>query len=687
GEYINTTMTQSDINTTFATWQNLTLDFNAYADDIILSFQIANTSANVDNYIEIDYNYSFTTENSNIDVYAGDENEDGEWENNNYILTPKGNAAGATANYETFTLKFKVINKEVDVKKNTNVQIVISLKLIHPQEKEVEYYEDEDYYYDDNFHYWNLDQENNTVSAQIFSTQEQVVVPQIITYDGYNYVVNNLYWDEISGDGSCDNLQSIVTHNGITSIGAECNGEKEIDFKIPYSVIDLYFSWLGCDIVIPNSVKNITLYQCELITRVDLPIDVKGFNFENCSSLKYVTIPEGVEIIPAYAFSGCAIEEIILSESLTSIGYGAFYACNLNNIYIPKNVEHIEAEAFSNNLNLVSIVVDKQNQTYDSRENCNAIIETSTNALICACNNTLIPDSVIIIGEFAFSCVDASEITIPENIEMIYAYAFSWMNNLTTINFNAIDCEVINGEESVVFDSSGVEGGVILNIGNKVENIPSNIGFPTLKEINFGNNVKSVGENAINNGDYVTNLYIPKTLQSFANGIFANYVNLETIVVEEGNGVYESPNNCNALIEVATKTLIRGCNNTTSIPNDVKSIGEKAFYGCTGLNSITIPSNVTIIGDFAFSGCTSLNSITIPNQVTRLGRGVFWSCTSLNELIFEVTEGWQYSRSAEATSGTPLTISSTDYKKNADNLTGNTGNNSFLHIYVFRPVS
>ena len=65
----------------------------------------------------------------------------------------------------------------------------------------------------------------------------------------------------------------------------------------------------------------------------------------------------------------------------------------------------------------------------------------------------------------------------------------------------------------------------------------------------------------------------------------------------------------------------------------MKSIGDKAFYGCTGLASITIPNSVTSIGGRAFSGCTGLASITIPNSVTSIEGYAFEGCKGLKTVI------------------------------------------------------
>ena len=106
---------------------------------------------------------------------------------------------------------------------------------------------------------------------------------------------------------------------------------------------------------------------------------------------------------------------------------------------------------------------------------------------------------------------------------------------------------------------------------------------------------------------------------------------LTSITVDKGNKVYDSRNNCNAIIETDTNTLISGCQSTV-IPNSVTSIGEFAFGGYDNLTSITIPDSVTSIGNMAFYYCPSLTSITIPDSVTSIGGYAFSVCWSLTSI-------------------------------------------------------
>ena len=111
--------------------------------------------------------------------------------------------------------------------------------------------------------------------------------------------------------------------------------------------------------------------------------------------------------------------------------------------------------------------------------------------------------------------------------------------------------------------------------------------------------------------------------------------NLTSIIVEEGNVNYDSRNNCNAIIETSTNTLISGCKNTI-ILNSISRIGNYAFYGCSGLTSITIPNSVTNIGDYAFSKFSDLASVISLNPTPpTCGTNVFYN-VSVGDITLEV---------------------------------------------------
>ena len=147
-------------------------------------------------------------------------------------------------------------------------------------------------------------------------------------------------------------------------------------------------------------------------------------------------------------------------------------------------------------------------------------------------------------------------------------------------------------------------------------------GCTSLESVTIGDSVTTIVDYAFFGCTSLASVTIPDSVTSIGAGAFEGCAGLESLTVDTNNTVYDSRNNCNAIIETASNTLIAGCKNTV-IPNDVTTVGEDAFSGCTSLTSVTIPDSVTSIGDFAFCGCTSLASVTIPDSVTSIGFEAF----------------------------------------------------------------
>ena len=162
--------------------------------------------------------------------------------------------------------------------------------------------------------------------------------------------------------------------------------------------------------------------------------DVPWFN--DRSKINKVVIEYGVTSIGSHVFHLCLrLTSITIPNSVTSIGDYAFKNCNITSITIPNSVTSIGEKVFMDNLRLTSIIVEKDNPKYDSRDNCNAIIETSSNKLILGCKNTVIPNSVTSIGDYAFFGSNLTSITIPNSVKSIGDYAFGGCSDLTSITF------------------------------------------------------------------------------------------------------------------------------------------------------------------------------------------------------------------------------------------------------------
>ena len=149
-----------------------------------------------------------------------------------------------------------------------------------------------------------------------------------------------------------------------------------------------------------------------------------------------------VAAIGAYAFWGVDIPSVSLPETITEIGNSAFAYCpNLTEITIPVNVTSIDTRAFYGN-SLTSVTVDSDNQVYDSRNNCNAVIETATNKLVIGTKGTVIPATVTEIGQNAFAEIRGLIITLPETVTTINSYAFEYCVDLILTVVNETPLEV-----------------------------------------------------------------------------------------------------------------------------------------------------------------------------------------------------------------------------------------------------
>ena len=384
--------------------------------------------------------------------------------------------------------------------------------------------------------------------AMYYNVSGAVVIPDSVVYSGNTYIVTSI------GNRAfyyCGGLTSVTIGNSVTSIGDwafyDCSGLTSV--TIGNSVTSIgNNAFSGCSgltsVTIPNSVTSIGSYA-----------------FRGCSGLTSVTIGNSVTSIGDYAFYYCSgLTSVTIPNSVTNIGLGAFADCSgLTSVTIPDSVTSIGYYAFSACSGLTSITVSSGNTVYDSRNNCNAIIETATNTLFSGCQNTTIPNSVTSIGWDAFSgCSGLTSVTIP--------------NSVTSIGYSAF------------LDCTG------------------------LTSVTIPNSVTSIGNHAFAGCSGLTSITIPNSVTSISYEAFADCSGLTSVTI---------PNSVTSIGGFA----FAGCSGLTSItiPNSVTSIGGYAFYGCSGLTSITIPNSVTSIGYYAFSGCSGLDSIVMLPLVPPFG--------------------------------------------------------------------
>ena len=261
-------------------------------------------------------------------------------------------------------------------------------------------------------------------------------------------------------------------------------------------------------------------------------------------------------------------------------------AVEIDGIYYYLTAETKQAEVTKNPSKYSGSVLIPEKVTYESVEySVTSIGNEAFHNSYGGLTSVTIPNSVTTIGYRAFyNCTGLTSIAIPNSVTSIVKEAFYHCSGLTSVT------------------------------------IP--------------NSVTSIGDFAFDSCSGLTSITIGNSVKSIGDFAFDSCSGLTSITVEEGNSIYDSRDNCNAIIETGTNQLVFGCQNTI-IPNSVTSIGDCAFVGCSGLTSITIPNSVTSIGVQAFYHCFGLTSITIPNSVTSIEVGAFQACFGLTSIMVE----------------------------------------------------
>ena len=258
----------------------------------------------------------------------------------------------------------------------------------------------------------------------------------------YDFEVNGICYNITSSK----NKTVEVTNSGKVIVGditiPEIVYYNDIDYKVTRIGEQAFVGAEFTTINLPNSLVSIGRYAfmgCDLMTSLVIPNSVKTIEreaFYYCKSLTSITLSENLTEIGHYAFENClGLTTITLPNSLISLGTCVFIRCrNLTSITIPKNVTNIGYGIFSVCPNLKSVIVDEDNKVYDSREGCNAIIESASNTLIAGCVATNIPESVTSIGESAFrNCIGITSIIIPNSVTSIGIEAFISCSDLISI--------------------------------------------------------------------------------------------------------------------------------------------------------------------------------------------------------------------------------------------------------------
>jgi hypothetical protein len=342
------------------------------------------------------------------------------------------------------------------------------------------------------------------------------------------------------------------------------------------------------------------------LTSITIPNSVTSIGestFYNCYGLTSIEIPNSVTSIGSSAFCGCkGLTSIEIPNSVTSIGVYAFNSCTgLTSIEIPNSVTSIGAGAFRGSRGLTAVVSEIEvpfafgtTAFYDIGSSCTLTVPYGTR------------DAYIAKG-WTSSIFTGGIIEAPAPILIDFADA------------NVKELCVANWDTNGDGDISEAEAAAVTDLGEVFYNTEITsfdefkyfIGVTSIREWSFAycagltsielpNSVTTIGSWLFEKCEGLTSLTIPSSVTHI--DYLGSLPNLVKITVDKSNPVYDSRNNCNAIIETATNTLITGCIGTI-IPKDVTSIGPAAFRGTWSLRSIVIPSNITSIGSEAFAHC------------------------------------------------------------------------------------
>jgi len=510
-----------------------------------------------------------------------------------------------------------------------------------------------------------FDSQTNTYSVTDYKgTTTEIIIPSV--YKGFP--VSSIGEFAFS---SCETITAVKLPSSIVSIDfaafSTCTSLKSVTLENGIQKIGGY-AFDSCsllkNITLPNTIIGIehnAFSECTSLTEITIPdsvVSIGEYAFNDCASLKSVTLGKGLEKIDKGAFADCSsLETIEFPSSLTEIGGAAFWGCtSLTEIVIPDTVEFIDAAAFAYCENLVKVTLpflgDKKDNptdgtfkyifTYLHEPSVKEVILTGGN--YCGLGEQIpdyafdyyyslekitLPNTLVIIGNYAFSNTSLSDIHLPDSLRNIGKNAFS---GCRFTSFTVPDGVTIMGE--FMLGANQLESLTLPFIGER-HSVYGELSH--ILGVHVGHTLKEITVTVGNK--YGEHIFIPHYA-------FRYWSSIETINLPNG-------------ITKIGQDAFYGCTSLKSIniPDSIVSIGSYAFYECTALTSIDIPNgsiggyafyncallaevtlgSVTSIGEKAFRGCTPLKSVTVPNTVTRIGIGAFGECNNLEEISIPFT--------------------------------------------------
>lgn len=448
------------------------------------------------------------------------------------------------------------------------------------------------------------------------------------------------------------------------------------------------------EISLPGTIKKIadrTFMNCKNLQTVKLGVGISYVSnemFYNCTALQNISLPNSLQYISTTAFRGCtSLKSIQLPESLDSLGDYVFLDCeSLSNIVLPKSLHAIGHSCFSGCNELSTIKVSPANPYFST--DGKAIFNKDKTVLYTTIPLTSynIPSTVRELESYAFSAqTDMTSITMPEGLTSIGRSAFSSCYKLEQLvipsTVRSIDAGAFHGCSALnkINIPQGIKSladGVLSNSGIKTLDIPSSVNYigerafskcksllsinlpdgltllnyglfeecEQLSDIQIPSTVTTIKEDAFNGCKALKTITLPASLSTLENepysgsGIFSGCSALKSILVEADNKYFESDGT--ALYNKTKETLIcfpRGVTDVV-VPQSVKTIGRKAFFGCDSLQNIMFDDGVSdlVIEERAFEKCKNINKFVITSAIKEVKYDAFKDA-HINQLIITTT--------------------------------------------------